>query len=192
MENWKQITVGVATFEVSDRGQVRTEPRTQIYKRSRDGREQVVTRTLPGKLIKAQHHHTGYAEIGFRIDRKRTRILIHRAVAMAFVPGYENGLVVNHINGIKTDNRSENLEWVSMARNTQHAWETGLVDLHGENQPTHKLTSKRVTYIRKLLNQGISAHTLAIVAGVSPSTIEFIRSGKRWASLENSPFDEPN
>lgn len=110
-------------------------------------------------------------------------MLVHRLVGMAFVPGYEDGLTINHINGIKTDNRPENLEWVSLARNTQHQWETGLVDLRGEGQPGHKLTSKQVVYIRRLLAQGVPAHTLAVIAGVSDSLMALIRDGKRWAHL---------
>lgn len=180
MEIWKTITERGITLEISSEGRVRVPSRTHSYTRVRDGKTQTITRQRKATEIAPQQHHTGYQEIGFRIDRERARFLVHRLVAIAFVDGYEPGLCVNHINGIKTDNRADNLEWVSVARNTKHAWETGLVDLHGENQPTHKLTSKQVVYIRKLLRQGISPHTLAIVAGVSEALIYLIRDGKRW------------
>lgn len=180
MEIWKTITERGITLEVSSGGRVRVPARPHTYTRVRDGKTQTITRQRKAVEIAAQPHHTGYREIGFRIDGERARFLVHRLVARAFVDGYEDGLCVNHINGIKTDNRAENLEWVSLARNTEHAWETGLVDLSGENQPSHKLTTKRVAYIRKLLNQGISAHTLAIIAGVSEALIYLIRDGKRW------------
>jgi hypothetical protein len=62
---------------------------------------------------------TGYFQVVFS-DRKKHSV--HRLVAHAFCDGYEDGLVVNHKNGIKTDNRASNLEWITSSQNIQHAF----------------------------------------------------------------------
>ena len=58
-----------------------------------------------------------------------------------------------------------------------------LIDLRGEKSPMSKLTSKQVVYIRRLLAQGIPAHTLAVVAGVSHRMIGKIRDGTAWPTV---------
>lgn len=125
----------------------------------------------------------GYLEVSTLYGDRRVKCLVHRLIGFAFVSGYEKGLSINHINGVKTDNRPENLEWVSLAENTRHQWRTGLVDLRGEKNPSVKLTTKQVVYIRRLYNEGIAAHTLAVIAGVSPSLVDMIVSDRRWKSV---------
>lgn len=133
-----------------------------------------------------QLSRTGYPELSLRILGKRKRFFVHRLVARAFVAGYREDLCVNHINGIKTDNRAENLEWVTLARNSEHQWETGLVDLRGDAHPTRKLSSGKVRIIRDLLALGATANSLAVLLEVSPSLIDLIRDGKRWSDLPHS------
>ncbi len=68
----------------------------------------------------------GYPMIRFYKDKKLKKHLLHRLVAKAFIPNPLNKAQVNHINGIKTDYRIENLEWSSYEENQIHACETGL------------------------------------------------------------------
>ena len=151
--------------------------------RSRNGKLQSFTSVRPSVEIKPWQSQNGYHVVSAKNGNSRPKVFVHRLVAMAFVPGFEPSLTVNHINGNKLDNRPENLEWVTLAENTKHQWRTGLVDLRGENAPGHKLTQRQVIHIRKALRAGVSANSLAIIAGVDASTIYLIEKGKRWNSL---------
>lgn len=76
---------------------------------------------------------------------------VHRLVVIAFLGREENKPHVNHINGIKHDNRLENLEWCTRSENMRHAIKTGLSNfesIKGEGNPSSKLTEKDVREIR--------------------------------------------
>lgn len=70
--------------------------------------------------------NNGYKRASLWNYGKRYKILVHRLVAETFIPNPKNKPCVNHINGIKTDNRIENLEWVTKSENTKHAYKIGL------------------------------------------------------------------
>lgn len=183
MEIWKEV-VNVkheshkGMLEVSNLARVRSASRSIYIQRGKG----FISNVAP-KVISQCVANNGYLEVAIRVGGIRKKYAVHRLVALAFCDGWEEGLTVNHINGIKTDNRPENLEWVSISRNSQHQWQIGLADLRGENQPNHKLTSKRVVYIRKLLSAGVSPNTIAIVADISPAIIYRIQKGKAWKHI---------
>lgn len=174
-----------ASWLVYEDGSIWNEARIRTTTRIRNGVQQVFTSYLPSVKLSPFLSKNGYLVVSTLKNGKRPKVFVHRLVAMCFVHGYKPHLTVNHINGIKTDNRPENLEWVTLSQNSKHEWETGLVNLRGENQPTHKLTQRQVLHIRKALRLGIPANSLSIIANVSPSTIYLIEKGKRWANIED-------
>lgn len=178
METWKQVDwiAGYkGTLEVSNLGRVRR----LAYSYTTTGRWGTEHTTCkPAKLLAASTESHGYNVVAVQIDGRRKKFLIHRLVGRAFVPGYAEGLTINHINGAKTDNRASNLEWVTLSINTKKQWADGLVS------PTpRKLTSGKVRIIREAMSKGLSAYKIAILCDVDPALIYGIRSGKRWTSV---------
>lgn len=81
---------------------------------------------LRGRLIKPTIDRWGYYRCTFSYKLKRKSFYVHRLVAKAFLENYSENLLVNHINGIKTDNRIENLEMCTPKENVKHAFENDL------------------------------------------------------------------
>ena len=71
------------------------------------------------RLLKPAVDGAGYLTVYLRKNNKSVRHHVHRLVAQAFIEG--NDTDVNHINGVKTDNRADNLEWCSRSDNIKHA-----------------------------------------------------------------------
>lgn len=79
-----------------------------------------------GKLLKPKKHKDGYLFVTLTKEKIKKNFYVHRLVAEAFIPNPENKPQVNHINGNKTDNTISNLEWVTNAENSRHAYNNGL------------------------------------------------------------------
>lgn len=109
-------------------------------------------RTTKEKLMKPTINIFGYPTLKLFPDgcnRRSRTAFIHRIVLLAFVENKNNYPCVNHKNGIKTDNRLENLEWCSYSQNSKHAIETGLQKIkYGSETYISKLTNEQVKDIR--------------------------------------------
>jgi hypothetical protein len=114
-EIWKAIE-GFPPYEVSNLGRVRRPKIEVICGKNRQHKRIVPERITAGHLMVSN----GYCQVMLPGRNKRS---IHRLVAAAFCAGYKPDLVVNHKNGIRHDNRAENLEWVTCGENLRHSFE---------------------------------------------------------------------
>lgn len=78
------------------------------------------------RVMKLGLSTAGYSQANLKSNKKAKSVSVHRLVAKHFIPNDNDTLEVNHKNGIKTDNRVENLEWVTRSQNIQHSYDTGL------------------------------------------------------------------
>lgn len=184
IERWASVELKGLTWIVSDHGRVKAPAQTTTFCRAA-APGVVLTATRKERLV-CQHmeRSTGYLRVAVMHAGKRTKEYVHRLVAKAFVPGFDESLSVNHIDGDKTRNVPRNLEWVTLGRNTQHQWESGLLpNGRGEAHHQAKLTAAAVREIRRQLAQGVRPSVLARVAGVDIKIITRIRDGSLWKTV---------
>ena len=108
-EIWHKCEVPYTRYEVSNQGRVRN--------------------THTGLVLRPRKVSHGYRKVTLCYKGQQKHCLVHALVATAFVEGWREGLEVNHKNGVKTDNRAENLEWVTASENKQHASDVLMVDV---------------------------------------------------------------
>lgn len=90
------------------------------------------------RFLKTPCNAVGYPEVNLYANGKANIVLVHRLIALTFLPNPDGKREVNHKNGIKHDNRVENLEWVTPSENISHAYRTGL---HSDNKSVARCDS---------------------------------------------------
>ena len=134
-----------------------------------------------GRIVKPFIEHDKYVSVSYTYNGKPSHMRMHRIVASTFVhnPDSKNLILVNHKNGIHTDYRIENLEWVTPSQNTKHIYS----DL-GKNATTAKLTEAQVKDIEELLKEGKLTHQqIADMYGVTRKVIGNINIGKSYKRI---------
>lgn len=144
-EIWKDIEGYEGLYQISNLGRIWTTK----YKRFKN----------PTKC-------KGYLQIGLSKNKKRKMYKVHRLVAIAFVSNPNNKPYINHIDGNKSNNRADNLEWVTQSENVSHAYKTGLKtnckhtedtkkkiseSIKGKNHPMYGKTNELSPHAKKII-----------------------------------------
>lgn len=164
-EVWKQSSAD-AGYEVSSEGRIRSKDRMVAQRGC--GRASAYERILPGRTIKPFiSKKTGYLQVNLS---KKARHAVHRLIAAEFCDGYSDGLVVNHKNGIRADNRAENLEWVTASENVRHSFS----ELGRDRKQRPLVATDATTGAETFFSSGIEAG----LCGFSRSAISNCCNGK--------------
>lgn len=154
-EIWKDIEGYEGLYQVSNLGKVRSLDRIVEANYSYG----TVYKPLKGKEIKLCLDGQGeYLQVHLHKMKKDRAMLVHRIVAKAFINNPDNKKTVNHKNGIKTDNRVDNLEWATQSENCKHAYRTGLsqdwaTGKFGKDNPTSKIILQIDKDTKEIINE---------------------------------------
>lgn len=176
-EIWKSVPGYEGIYEVSNFGKVRSSDRMIIYE---NGRRHI----KKGKLMANIIDGLGYLRVGLSEKGKTITCKVHRLVATAFIPNPENKSEVNHISGIKINNRTENLEWCTRSENIKHAFRIGVktpgMGMLGKTGIKNNL-SKQVVQLSKdnsFIKNYVSMAQIEEITGIPGTNISRACQGK--------------
>lgn len=174
-EIWHPVVGYEGLYEVSNLGVIRSLGRCKgQYGALRD---------YSGRFLSLKNGKL-YVQVVLVKEGKKKGYLVHRLVAMAFIPNPQELPEVNHINGRKRDNRAENLEWVDSSQNQHHSYKLGLQQVvYGEGHHRSKLTEAEVIEIRRRFKNGESHTKIAPDFGVHRRTIVDVCLRKTWSHI---------
>lgn len=147
-----------------------------VYQVSDSG---VIRNSLTGKPLKPWTDKKGYLSVSLYGERRRKNMLVHRAVASAFLPNPLGLPEVNHKDGNSKNNAAGNLEWCTRQENVRHAVEMGLV-CRGERHGMAKLTPESVVAMREDAAAGATLNELSGKYGVTFGRAGAIVRGDSW------------
>jgi hypothetical protein len=168
VELWASV-VGFPNTEVSSLGRVRSLFRGQC------------------RIRPPQPHQHGYVTVSLQNKTVKKRARIHVLVAEAFIGPKLEGMDVNHRDGVKTNNRVDNLEYMTRSENCKHGFRIGLsytpFKKRGEEHIRSVLRDADVRTIRQEHANGISRRALATRFGISYYTVWDITKRRSWTHI---------
>ena len=114
---WRDIPGYEGYYQASRYGEIRSLSRETEYTKNNS----LQSGFYKGRILKLHKGDDGYMHCSLSVEGKLTLAAVHRLVAATFIPNPDNKPHVNHIDGNKTNNNVDNLEWVTRSENMQHA-----------------------------------------------------------------------
>lgn len=139
----------------------------------------VVFNVRTGRRLAPDVSNRGYLRITVCKDNRPKKFTIHRLVAELFIPNPHGYKTVNHINGDKSDNSIDNLEWMSQEQNQEHARLTGLCP-KGELNGMSKYSEQLIHRVCELIQAGKVRNEVLAATGITKSSFDDIRRRKTW------------
>lgn len=175
-EIWKPVMGFENRYEVSNYGNVRA-----IFYGNHGAFK-------PGRILKPTTMPNGYLQVGlYRADMSYSRRSVHSLVLEAFKGLRPDGFVSRHMDGVRSNNTSDNLEWGTRAQNYDDSRRHG-TNCEGERNGFSVLTDEQVIQIRKLRGEGMTYVALGKMFETHWSNTWLICKGRTWkTSLVNSP-----
>ncbi len=181
-EIWKDIKGYEGLYQVSNLGRVKSLDRYVNYKnKSKAVRKGVIRKAKIGK---------GYFLINLSKDGVKRFFLVHRIVAETFLENPSSKKTVNHINGIKTDNTVNNLEWSTYSENAIHAHNLGLKCQKGTKNNRSKL-SDEIVYKIKFETDKMLNHEIAKIYNIHPNHVGAIKRNEKWSHVVKKSSNQP-
>lgn len=170
-ETWLRIPGYEKFYSVSSLGRIRLEVERRGYPN--------------GYILSSTFDKNGYLRISICKHRgsDHYRVGVHKLVALAFFGPCPDGHTVNHKNGVKDDNRPENLEYVTWKENVRHSMEVLGNRRDGEHNPAAKMTEEDVLRIRERRAAGESYGSLARAFGITSVMARQIAVGRMWTNV---------
>lgn len=175
-EIWVDIKGYENHYQISNEGRVRSLDRKVRYSNGKLANHD-------GRILENELTDNGYLRVTLSKNNSQRRFLVHRLVGKHFIANLENKPEINHINGITTDNKINNLEWCTKSENAIHAYKTGLMNQKGELNNGSKMTWNTVREARSMYAKGDAQKVIGERFNVSRSLIGLIVTNKIWKEV---------